>query len=246
MFGLIGYPLSHSFSKEYFSQKFKKEGPDNHSYENFEVASIEELKSLIQNHPKLAGLNVTIPYKQQVLGMLDHIDPKAAKAGAVNCIKIDRSGESPKLFGYNTDIYGFEKSIKPFLRLHHEKAIILGTGGSSKAIAYVLKKMGLEYLFISRTPSDCNQIRYTVLNQSILEEHTIIINTTPLGMFPHIESFPLIPYEYVTKQHLLFDLIYNPEKTAFLRKGEERGATIKNGFEMLQLQAEESWQIWNR
>ncbi|MEZ5197898.1 MAG: shikimate dehydrogenase [Bacteroidales bacterium] len=245
LYGLIGYPLSHSFSQKYFKDKFKKESLKEFKYENFELKSIGEFHNLIQQQPILAGLNVTIPYKQQIMGMLDCIDKEANEIGAVNCIKVDRSGKEPKLIGYNTDIYGFENALRPLLKHHHKKALILGTGGSSKAVAFALKKLGIEFLLISRSPSDCNQIRYTILNETILKEHTLIVNTTPLGMFPNVEYFPPIPYEHICENHLLFDLIYNPDKTRFLRNGGKQGATIINGYEMLRLQAERSWEIWN-
>ncbi len=238
---MIGYPLTHSFSKKYFTEKFQRENIPNCRYENFPIASIEEFPSLIQSQSLLVGLNVTIPYKEEVIHFLDDLDGTAKEIGAVNTImKVNG-----KLIGYNTDVYGFMHSIKNLLQPAHSSALILGTGGSSKAVAFGLEKMGIEYDFVSRNPDE-KELRYEELDESVLHHYKVVINTTPLGMFPEVDVCPPIPYEYLTPSHLLFDLIYNPEETLFLKKGKERRAKIKNGLEMLQLQAEKSWKIWNR
>jgi len=240
LFGLIGYPLTHSFSKKYFSDKFLRENISDSDYENFPLAGIEEFPDLIQSHPNLVGLNVTIPYKEQVISFLHELDDTAEEIGAVNTIKIANG----KVKGYNTDVFGFIHSIKNLLQPVHSSALILGTGGSSKAIAYGLRKMGIEYDFVSRNPDE-KELRYEDLDESVLHHYKIIVNTTPIGMFPEVDAYPPIPYEFLTASHLLFDLIYNPTETLFLKKGKEKRATIKNGLEMLQLQAEKSWEIWS-
>ncbi len=240
-FGLIGRNISYSFSEEYFAQKFKNLGLSDHSYENFDLAAIEEFQGLIANNKNLTGLNVTIPYKEAVIPFLDELSTKARKIGAVNTIKFTKNG----LKGYNTDIYGFGRSIEPFLKSHHQKALILGTGGASKAVAFVFDEIGIEYRFVSRN-ADADQFTYASLDQKIIEAHPIIVNCTPLGTYPNIHDLPDIPYRFLSSKHLLFDLIYNPEKTSFLQAGEQRGATILNGLKMLELQAEKAWQIWNR
>ena len=237
-FGLIGKDISYSFSKNYFTLKFKKLGLNDYEYVNFDLKSIDEFKDLIIK--ELKGLNVTIPYKENIIEFLDEIDEEAKLIGAVNTIKIDKRGN---LKGYNTDVYGFEESLKPRLKKSHKKALVLGTGGASKAVCYVLDKLNIDYLIVSRTPEK-TQISYTDLNRSLLEKHTIIINCTPLGTYPKVEEYPKIPYDCITKKHLLYDLIYNPEKTRFLKEGEKRGADISNGLKMLELQAEKSWNIW--
>jgi len=245
LYGLIGNPLSHSFSKEYFDDKFEKENITYCEYKLFQIETLNELQTLISNHRHLKGLNVTIPFKQKVINKLDYIDDTARNIGAVNCIKIHRDSKNIFLKGYNTDAFGFEASITPFLKSHHNKAIILGTGGGAKAIAYVLDKKGIDYVFVSRNPYDCKHIRYKILHEKMIEEHLLLINATPVGMYPDVSLFPDIPYKYITEKHLLFDLIYNPGKTLFLQKGEVRGATIVNGLEMLYLQADRAWEIWN-
>ncbi|MBN2174915.1 MAG: shikimate dehydrogenase [Bacteroidales bacterium] len=245
LYGLIGKPLSHSFSAEYFARKFRAENIRDCRYHLFELEGLSDLDDLIRNHQNLQGLNVTIPYKRPVIKYLDKISPEAMEIGAVNCIKINRNEKKVTLKGYNTDIYGFEKSINPLLKPHHHKSLVLGTGGSAKAVAWVLNKYGIETLFVSRTPHDCNQVRYSILNEDILSTHLLIVNTTPVGMYPNEGQFPDIPFEFIGKNHLLFDLVYNPAETWFLRKGKQQGASIKNGLEMLQLQAEKSWEIWN-
>lgn len=244
-FGLIGYPLGHSFSKEYFLKKFQKENITDCTYDNYSIEKIGQLDLIIKQNPELIGLNVTIPYKQQVIKFLNELDNEAAFVGAVNTIKIDRSKEKPILKGYNTDVYGFEESIKKILKYHHKKALILGTGGASKAVAFVLEKLNIHFSYVSRNPKHANTIFYDQLTPELVSENTVIINTSPLGMFPDIETYPDIPYDAITSDHILYDLVYNPEKTLFLNKGEQKKATIMNGLPMLSLQAEKSWQIWN-
>lgn len=239
-FGLVGKNISYSFSKGYFTKKFKDLGLDHHSYENYDLAAIEDFQDLIELNKDLKGLNVTIPYKELVIPYLDKINPKAEKIGAVNTIKFMKKG----LKGFNTDIYGFKKSIHPFLKKRHKKALILGTGGASKAVAFVLDELGIKFKYVSRHPK-INQFGYTDLNEEVVREYTVLINCTPQGTFPNITEKPDIPYHFITNKHLLFDLIYNPEKTAFLLEGEKRGASISNGLRMLELQAEKSWEIWN-
>ena len=239
-YGLIGKNISYSFSKGYFTQKFLDSNLLDCSYDNFDLQNIEQFTKLLQETKNLKGINVTIPYKEEILPYLTEIDEKAKRIGAVNTIKFNSNG----LKGYNTDVYGFKKSLVPLLKEHHKKALILGTGGASKAVAYVLRELGIPYLFVSRVPEE-NHISYQALTKNLLEEYTIIVNCTPLGTYPNVEVKPEIPYNYINKNHLLYDLIYNPEKTAFLKKGEEQGATIVNGLKMLQLQAEKAWDIWN-
>jgi shikimate dehydrogenase len=241
LFGLIGYPLSHSFSKKYFTEKFEKEGLTDCTYQLFPINSVDEIKAIISENPWLVGLNVTVPYKQLVLKHLDSIENIPAEVRACNCIRITDG----KLTGYNTDITGFEKSFSPLLKSHHKKALILGNGGAAAAVKFVLKKSGIDFEIVSRRIHDSSSLTYVDLNEKEIRENLIIINTTPLGMSPNENQAPDIPYEYLTTQHILFDLIYNPGKTLFLKKGEDQGALIKNGYEMLVIQAEESWRIWN-
>jgi len=242
-FGLIGYPLGHSFSKKYFSAKFEKEKIDA-TYDLFELANIQEFTDLIKK-TQLAGLNVTIPYKEQIIPFLNELDDTAAKIGAVNVIKISLKGGEVYLKGYNSDAIGFENSIKPFLKAHHTKALILGTGGASKAINYVLNKLGIVTTFVSRTPK-ADMLSYSQLDKKIMCENTVIVNASPIGTFPHTDECPDIPYQFISKQHLLFDVVYNPSETLFLRKGWERGAKGLNGENMLIQQAEAAWAIWNQ
>ena len=242
---MIGFPLSHSFSKKYFTEKFLKEHVSDCRYENYELNDINELNIVLQNNPGLAGINITIPYKESVMEILDSIDEKALWIGAVNTVKITRRNNKIHLKGFNTDYIGFEKSIINLLKPVHKNALILGTGGASKAIAFVLKNHGIAVTFVSRQTNE-DAIKYEDLSDKIISEHKIIINCTPLGMVPFIDSFPDIPYKFLSAQHLLFDLIYNPPETVFLKKGKENGAIIKNGYEMLFLQAEAAWQIWNQ
>ncbi|MDP5093410.1 MAG: shikimate dehydrogenase [Polaribacter sp.] len=242
IFGLLGRNISYSFSRDYFTDKFQKLHLNNHSYVNFDMQHCDEFPNIISSEKNLKGLNVTIPYKQEIIPFLDELDEIAKQIGAVNTIKITKNNT---LKGYNSDAVGFEKSIKPLLKNHHQKALILGTGGASKAVAYVFQKNNISFQFVSRNPEAIQEISYKNLTQEILESHTIIVNCSPLGTSPNIDKYPDIPYQFLNQQHLLYDLIYNPEETVFLSKGKKQGATIKNGFEMLQLQAEESWRIWN-
>ena len=239
-FGLVGKDISYSFSKGYFAKKFEDLALADHTYENFDLQSISQFKELVHNSKTLKGLNVTIPYKEEVIPFLTSLNKKAKKIGAVNTIRFTKKG----LKGYNTDAYGFNKSIQPLLNKNHTKALILGTGGASKAIAYVFKELKIKYKFVSRSPKK-KQFSYDDLDQKILSKFTVIVNCTPLGTHPDIEQKPAIPYQHLNENHLLFDLIYNPEKTAFLQEGETKGATICNGYSMLELQAEKSWKIWN-
>lgn len=240
-YGLIGKNIDYSFSKKYFTEKFNNPIFDGCSYENFDIQNIEEFPSILANNTDLKGINVTIPYKESVLPFLDSLSNEAMEIGAVNVIKIDEKGA---LKGFNSDWIGFKKSLEPLLQKQHKKALLLGTGGASKAIAYALKRLEIEYSFVSRTPSE-NTIEYSKLTETLFDNYQIIINCTPLGTHPKIELFPEIPYEFFSPKHIAFDLIYNPEKTTFLEKAAFYGATIKNGLEMLIFQAEKSWEIWN-
>lgn len=241
-YGLIGKDISYSFSERYFNEKFNNLNLENYEYQNFDINTIKKFTEIIQQTKNLSGLNVTIPYKEEVLDYLDEIDEEAADIGAVNTIKILKNG---KLKGFNTDVYGFEYSINSLLNRHHKKALILGTGGASKAINFALQKLGIEILFVSRKPSKHNEISYNELSKDIIAANSIIINCTPIGTYPDIDDCPNIPYQYLNQKHLLYDLIYNPSQTKFLRKGLEKGCTITNGLKMLELQAEKSWEIWN-
>lgn len=240
MYGLIGYPLTHSFSKQYFVEKFQKEGVTDCVYDMFPIKSIDEIANLLKENPEIKGLNVTIPYKQLIL---QHLAESEIPVGlnACNCIRIKQG----KLTGYNTDVLGFERSFLPHLKSCHTSALILGNGGAAKAVKFVLQKLHIGYKIVSRKIHDGSDSTYQELNEKIINEHKIIINTTPLGTFPNIGDCPDILYRFLTPEHFLYDLVYNPEKTLFLQKGEARGALIKNGYEMLVLQAEESWRIWN-
>ncbi len=240
LFGLLGYPLTHSFSQKYFTEKFQQLGITDAAYENFSIPNIQELKQILSSRKELQGFNITIPYKKAVLDFLQEVSDPVKKMGACNCVKI----VSGKLKGYNTDVVGFQKSLEPFLKPHHQKALILGTGGASAAVEYVFQQLQIPCLFVSRTASS-NAISYQDLSKEIIETHQLIINTSPLGMYPNLDDCPAIPYQYLTAQHHLFDLIYNPTETKFLSLGRQQGASIQNGFEMLILQAEESWRIWN-
>jgi len=240
-YGLIGYPLSHSFSQKYFTEKFQREGITGCVYDNFPLASIDEFAALVQQHPDLHGLNVTIPYKEKVIPFLTAQSEVVKTIGACNCIRI----ENGQLTGHNTDVVGFEESLRPLLQPHHKKALVLGTGGAAKAVHYVLNKLGIAFFEVSRTPGTIRQFSYQQVTESVIKEHELIINTSPLGMYPNINECPPLPYQALTAKHYLFDLVYNPAKTLFLQKGEEQGAAIKNGHDMLIIQAEESWRIWN-
>ena len=242
-FGLIGFPLSHSFSREYFLHKFSKENIKNTDYQLFSIKNIKELPLLLIKHPLLEGLNITHPYKTQIIPLLDAIDEEAFLVGAVNTIKIERNDNQIRLIGFNTDIIGFEKSYKELIT-SHQQALILGSGGAAKAVAHILTKMGIPFKIISRNPQG-EQIDYSSVTPELLESHTLIINATPVGMAPFSNTKPDIPYEHLTSKHLLIDLIYNPSETLFLAEGKRKGAQIKNGEEMLAFQAEASWKIWN-
>lgn len=243
-FGLIGYPLAHSFSKKFFTEKFAEEGIADHQYELFPIENIAAVVSLIAADDSLAGLNVTIPHKVGVMTYLNELDPAAATIGAVNCISIQHKDGQTWLKGFNTDAYGFQESLKPYLKKHHTHALILGDGGAAKAVKYVLDQLQITYLSVVRTVAP-NAILYSDLTEDLLQKYQVIINTTPLGTFPNVEAAPAIPYQWLTDQHLAYDLVYNPEETEFLKRAKAKGAAIKNGFEMLQLQAERSWFIWN-
>lgn len=239
-FGLIGKTLKHSFSKPYFEKKFAAEGFHNYCYDNFELESISQFPKLIADHPELKGLNITIPYKEEVLRFLHSKNEIVESIGACNCIKIADS----QLHGYNTDAIAFKNSLQKYLQPHHKCALVLGTGGASKAVQYALKKLNIDFVLVSRRKNE-NQLGYEDVGSDTIERHPIIINTTPLGMFPNVDQDPSIPYKALSENHLLYDLIYNPPKTKFLQHGEDKGATIVNGYEMLLAQAEESWRIWN-
>ncbi|MGV9003620.1 shikimate dehydrogenase family protein [Flavobacterium sp.] len=242
LFGLIGKNISYSFSKKYFTEKFALANRQGYMYENFDLESIEEFPSIIKTNSDLKGLNVTIPYKEGIIPYLDKLSKTAALIGAVNVIRITKKG---KLKGYNSDFYGFMKSLEPLLQAHHQNALILGTGGASKGVAFALDKLGILYTFVSREEKP-GTIMYQRVNATTFANHQIIINCTPSGTSPSIDEFPSIPYQYFTKKHIAFDLIYNPEETQFLKKAKSKGAAIKNGSEMLILQAEKSWKIWNK
>ena len=241
-FGLIGFPLGHSFSKKYFTEKFLLEGIDAR-YDLYELKSLDEFTELKVSE-NLCGLNVTIPYKQQIIPFLDEMDETAAEIGAVNVIKFIRDGNDLKLKGYNSDAIGFLQSIRPYLKPHHNKALILGTGGASLAFDYTLRKLGIETIFVSRTPAE-GQLSYSDLSETVLNEYPIILNASPVGSFPDVERCPDLPYQYLTSRHLLFDAVYNPAETLFLQKGKAQGATVLNGEGMLTGQAEAAWKIWN-
>jgi len=245
LLGLIGYPLGHSFSAGYFANKFLKESIDGFEYGNYEIDNINKLPSVIENNPQLVGINVTIPYKEAVIPFLDELDDSAKNVGAVNTIKITRTNGKVHLKGYNTDTYGFRESLKPSLAMHHQKALILGTGGAAKAAAHVLKEIGLDVLFVSRKPAKENEVSYESLNETAVRNFPLIVNSSPIGMYPNIDKCPDIPYEYLDDKNFLFDLIYNPDETLFLKKGKDKNTLTQNGLPMLILQAEKAWEIWN-
>ena len=243
-YGLIGYPLGHSFSISYFNQKFKDENIDA-VYENFEISCIDLLAEVLDSNPNLKGLNVTIPYKEKVIPFLDSISPEARAIGAVNVIKVIHEGKKVKLKGYNSDVIGFTQSIEPMIETRfHKKALILGTGGASKAIDYGLKSLGLETIFVSRYERP-GTIQYQSITPEVVKEYNVIVNCTPLGMYPKTEECPLLPYEAMDSRTILYDLIYNPDETMFMKRGAEYGANVKNGLEMLLLQAFASWVFWH-
>lgn len=255
-YGLIGYPLVHSFSQSFFTEKFQQEGLLNHAYELFPLQNISDLPELIESEPELCGLNVTIPHKISAIYYMDSLDKVAKKIGAINCIKLSKSKPVESYFsgelssmkmhlkGYNTDAYGFEVSLFPLLKPYHHEALILGNGGAARAVIYVLKKLNIKFKVVSRRPIN-KQIHYHDLNEELIKKSLLIVNTTPLGLYPDVNQCPDIPYEYLSSKHLLYDAIYNPEETEFLKRGKAQGASIKNGLEMLYLQAEKSWEIWN-
>lgn len=243
IYGLIGYPLSHSFSQIYFTQKFQNENILDSRFDLFPIEKVEQFSLLLKENDCIKGMAVTIPFKEQILPFLTELDTNAYKIKAVNCITVSNDG----LKGYNTDVIGFEKSISPLLQPHHKKALILGSGGSSKAVAFVLEKLGIEYLIVSRNDNNSsNFISYTDINEELMNRYNVVINCTPVGQFPNNNNQPDIPYQFVTDQHLFFDLIYNPSETVFLKLAALKGATTKNGREMLEIQAEENWKLWNQ
>ena len=244
LYGLLGYPLVHSFSQNYFNQKFESENIDA-EYINFEIPDVGMLMEVVAENENLNGLNVTIPYKEQVIPFLDEIDPAASEVGAVNVIKFIRGKDGLRLKGYNSDIIGFTDSIKSLLKPHHQSALVLGTGGAAKAVSYSLRKLGLEVQLVSRRKS-ANTLVYEERTKNDLKTHKVIVNTTPLGMYPNVDICPDIPYRYLTPQHLCYDLIYNPDETLFLKNSRQAGAQVKNGLEMLLLQAFASYSIWNQ
>ncbi len=243
-YGLIGYPLGHSFSKKYFEEKFRLDGITDAVYELFPLKTVEKLPALIRENPGLCGLNVTIPYKKEVISYLDDMDPVAEQLGAVNCIKIKEEAGHKRLTGYNTDIYGFTQSLQSLLDDQKRSALIFGSGGAAKAISYALDNLQINHRIVSRSP-DRGNLTYQDLTFEMIRHTLLLINATSLGMFPEVSSCPEIPYEAITSQHILFDLVYNPEITVFLKNGASRGAVVKNGMEMLAFQAEQSWEIWN-
>lgn len=241
-YGLIGYPLGHSFSVGFFNEKFENEGI-NARYLNFEIPTIEHLQEVLASHPELKGLNVTIPYKEKVIPYLDEISPAAKAIGAVNVIRVTHKGKKMVLKGFNSDVIGFTRSIEPLIETFHKKALILGTGGAAKAIDVGLKSLGIETKYVTRQNLP-HTFRYEELTQEVMQAYNIIVNCTPIGMYPHADAYPPLPYEAMNNHHLLYDLIYNPDETAFMKQGAKYGATVKNGLEMLLLQAFASWEFW--
>ena len=244
LYGLIGYPLTHSFSKGYFTEKFTREGESDFAYLNFPIKDIVQVLQVIESNPDLIGFNVTIPYKEKIIPYLNRISKDAMEVGAVNTVRIDRAGGVATLSGFNTDVDGFRASLLRILHPGVKQALILGTGGASKAIAYVLKELKISFQFVSRTKGE-NQLSYDELDKKVLDAHLLIVNTTPLGTFPEINTYPDILYNLLSSDHILFDLVYNPPETVFLREGKKKGVKIKNGLDMLYRQAEQAWEIWN-
>ncbi len=244
LYGLLGRALSHSYSKEYFENKFRELKLHEHEYRNYELETIQGFATLIEAEPALRGLNVTYPYKEAVIDYLDALGSEAREIGAVNCIKI----ENGRTTGYNTDVYGFRQSIKPFLDRHHERALILGTGGGAKAVAHVLAQFGIGIIYVSSDPAKkgAGIILYNEVNEHVMNACKLVVNCTPLGMFPETDRFPDLPYQHFSPEHLAYDLVYNPEETKFMSKARAQGSAVVNGLSMLQLQAEKSWEIWNR
>jgi shikimate dehydrogenase len=245
LYGLIGYPLSHSFSAKYFAKKFESENISDADYRLFPLKDITEVTSLIKLQPDLKGFNITIPHKVAILPYLDHISDAAKSVGAVNCVKIERNKSGIILTGYNTDIYGFRESLVPALKPIHKNALVLGTGGAARAVCYTLQELAIHFTLVSRTGNEEEILNYSQLNNKIISDNLLIINTTPVGTFPDIDKCPNIPYILLSNKHLLFDLIYNPTETKFLKLGREAGAATFNGSKMFELQAEKSWEIWN-
>lgn len=243
LYGLIGHPLGHSFSKKFFNEKFQNEMIDA-EYRNFDIDTIKSFPTIIEEHSNLRGLNVTIPYKELIIPYLDELSEDAQAIGAVNVIKISRNHGGVHLKGYNSDVIGFTDSIRPLLKPFHKKALILGTGGASKAIRYGLYKLGFETCFVSRRPKE-GMLTYSDLTADIMAEYTVIVNCSPVGMFPHTDERPDLPYQFIGSHHILYDLVYNPDETLFMKSGKEQGATTKNGLEMLILQARAGWNFWN-
>ncbi len=250
LFGLIGFPLTHSFSEKYFTGKFQRSSISDASYRLFPLEKIESFPELVSSHENLVGLNVTIPYKEKIIPFLDELDETAKTVGAVNTISITRPSSPvshPHLKGYNTDIHGFRQSLKPFLTSAHERALLLGTGGASKAVEYVLKQIGVECIFVSRQKKNIpgkTILTYDELNSYVIDSCKLIVNCSPIGTFPNVNEFPKLPYESITPQHFLYDLIYNPSETEFLKRGKLYGAQTMNGLDMLKMQAEKAWEIW--
>jgi shikimate dehydrogenase len=240
LYGLLGYPLTHSFSQNYFIKKFAEESISDAQYENFSIESLQDLTANVLSRDNLCGFNITIPHKKNILSFLDEQTEPVREMGACNCVRI----KNGKRIGYNTDIIGFAHSLKPFIKAHHTDALILGTGGAAAAVEYVFRKAGIRFQYVSREKK-VGTITYEEVDDAVMQTHLLIINTSPVGQFPNIHESPAIPYEFIGAQHHLFDLIYNPAETSFLRQGRERGATTQNGYEMLVIQAEESWRIWN-
>lgn len=243
-YGLIGYPLGHSFSIGYFNEKFANEGIDA-VYTNYEIPSIDDFMEVVESNPELRGLNVTIPYKEKVINYLDSLSDEAKEIRAVNVIKVIHQGKNTILKGYNSDVIGFTQSIEPMLGSHHKKALILGTGGASKAIDYSLRSLGLETMKVSRFRR-ADTITYEQVTADVVREYPVIVNCTPVGMYPHADECPMLPYEAMDHNNILYDLIYNPDETLFMKKGKAHGAVVKNGLEMLLLQAFASWEFWNK
>ncbi len=243
-YGLIGYPLGHSFSKQFFTEKFAREGIDA-TYDNYEIADARQLLDIVRKEECLRGLNCTIPHKQAILPLLDKVSEEAREIGAVNVIRIRRNeAKEPFLEGFNSDVIGFRESIKPLLTQRHHNALVLGTGGASRAICFALTKLGLRWTYVSRSRKP-GMLCYEDITPEVMRSHEVVVNCSPVGMYPHVDEAPLLPYEAMDERHLLYDLVYNPEVTEFMRRGAEQGATVKNGLEMLHLQAIASWEIWN-
>jgi shikimate dehydrogenase len=244
LFGLIGYPLTHSWSALYFDRKFKSLHLPDYEYRLFPLRNVNEFSELLCENPQIVGLNVTLPYKISILPFLDQLSPEAREAGAVNCIKVSKCSGNTITKGFNTDVFGFIQSFRHLLAKNHSNALILGTGGASKAVVYALEQLGIQSRLVSRNPNSENSLDYNEVTKAILSEYAIIINATPIGMYPETGAFPLLPYQFIDNRHLLIDLIYNPEETVFLKRGRDAGARTKNGLEMLHLQADQSLNIW--